>query len=262
MSEIIQRSITGHVARITLNRPQAGNALSIDMLAQLGAALDETEADTDAKVILLCAQGHIFCAGHDLKEMTAARAQADGGKAFFSHTMTSCSEVMQKIVSCKKPVIAVVQGMATAAGCQLVASCDLALGASEAKFATPGVHIGLFCSTPMVALSRNISRKHAMQMLLTGEAVSADEAEKWGLINAHVPKDMLEEEAQRWAENIASKPASTVRIGKSAFYQQAEMSLADAYHYAAQVMTDNMMEADAEEGISAFVEKRTARWQS
>ena len=194
--------------------------------------------------------------------MTAARAQADGGKAFFSQTMTSCSEVMQKIVSCKKPVIAVVQGMATAAGCQLVASCDLALGASEAKFATPGVHIGLFCSTPMVALSRNISRKHAMQMLLTGEAVSADEAEKWGLINAHVPKDMLEEEAQRWAENIASKPASTVRIGKSAFYQQAEMSLADAYHYAAQVMTDNMMEADAEEGISAFVEKRTARWQS
>lgn len=262
MSDILQLQQTGHITKLTLNRPQAGNSLSLEMLARLTEAFEKIADDSEIKAVQLLANGTIFCAGHDLKEMTAARAQADKGKAFFTETMTACSRLMQHIVHCPKPVIAVVQGIATAAGCQLVASCDLAIAAEEARFATPGVHIGLFCSTPMVALSRNLSRKHAMQMLLTGEMITAEQAEKWGLVNTTAKAEKLHALADAWAEKIASKPASTVRIGKSAFYQQAEMDMAEAYQFATQVMIDNMMEKDAEEGISAFLEKRTASWHS
>jgi len=250
------------IASLTLNRPESRNSLSIAMLDGLGDAFTRLSENPDVKVIILQANGPVFCAGHDLKELTAARSQADKGQAFFSQTMTKCSAVMQAIIACPKPVIAAVQGTATAAGCQLVATCDLAIAASHAHFATPGVHIGLFCSTPMVALSRNISHKKAMQMLLTGAMVSAEQAAEWGLINQAVPAGELQEAAMQYAQIIASKPASTVKIGKEAFYKQAEMGLAEAYEYAAAVMTHNMLEKDAEEGIGAFIEKRPPNWQS
>lgn len=262
MNEIINAQLENHILKLTLNRPKAGNALSLDMLTQLSDRFGKIAMDSTCKVVQIRANGHIFCAGHDLKEMTAARAKEDGGKAFFSETMTACAKLMQQIVHCPKPVIAVVQGTATAAGCQLVASSDLAVASQEATFATPGVHIGLFCSTPMVALSRNISRKQAMQMLLTGEAIPAETAEKWGLINAVTTAENLYQTADEWSEIIAQKPASTVRMGKSAFYHQAEMELAQAYAYTAQIMVENMMERDAAEGISAFMQKRPAQWQS
>ena len=250
------------IASLTLNRPESRNSLSIAMLDGLGDAFTRLSENPDVKVIILQANGPVFCAGHDLKELTAARSQADKGQAFFNRTMTKCSAVMQAIIACPKPVIAAVQGTATAAGCQLVATCDLAIAASHAHFATPGVHIGLFCSTPMVALSRNISHKKAMQMLLTGAMVSAEQAAEWGLINQAVPAGELQEAAMQYAQIIASKPASTVKIGKEAFYKQAEMGLAEAYEYAAAVMTHNMLEKDAEEGIGAFIEKRRPNWQS
>ena len=252
----------GGIASLTLNRPESRNSLSMAMLDGLAGAFARLSETPDVKVIILQANGPVFCAGHDLKELTAARSDADKGQAFFSQTMTKCSAVMQAIIACPKPVIAAVQGTATAAGCQLVATCDLAVAASHAHFATPGVHIGLFCSTPMVALSRNISRKKAMQILLTGEMVSADQAAEWGLINQAVPAEKLQEAAMQYAQIIASKPASTVKIGKEAFYKQAEMGLAEAYEYAAAVMTHNMLEKDAEEGIGAFIEKRPPNWQS
>jgi enoyl-CoA hydratase/carnithine racemase len=252
----------GTIATLTLNRPEARNSLSLAMLDALHDAIKRLSEDTRIKVVILSANGPVFCAGHDLKELTAARSQPDRGRAFFDKTMTKCSQVMQAIIACPKPVIASVQGTATAAGCQLVATCDLAVAAEEASFATPGVHIGLFCSTPMVALSRNVPRKKAMQMLLTGEMVSAQQAVEWGLLNQAVPLSELKPATIKMAELIASKPASTVKIGKEAFYKQAEMGLADAYNYAASVMTQNMLERDAEEGIGAFIEKRRPNWQS
>ena len=252
----------GTIATLTLNRPEARNSLSLAMLDALHDAIKRLSEDSLIKVVILSANGPVFCAGHDLKELTAARSQPDRGRAFFDKTMTKCSQVMQAIIACPKPVIASVQGTATAAGCQLVATCDLAVAAEEASFATPGVHIGLFCSTPMVALSRNVPRKKAMQMLLTGEMVSAQQAVEWGLSNQAVPLSELKPATIKMAELIASKPASTVKIGKEAFYKQAEMGLADAYDYAASVMTQNMLERDAEEGIGAFIEKRSPNWQS
>jgi enoyl-CoA hydratase/carnithine racemase len=252
----------GTIATLTLNRPEARNSLSLAMLDALHDAIKRLSEDTLIKVVILSANGPVFCAGHDLKELTAARSLPDRGRAFFDKTMTKCSQVMQAIIACPKPVIASVQGTATAAGCQLVATCDLAVAAEEASFATPGVHIGLFCSTPMVALSRNVPRKKAMQMLLTGEMVSAQQAVEWGLLNQAVPLSELKPATIKMAELIASKPASTVKIGKEAFYKQAEMGLADAYDYAASVMTQNMLERDAEEGIGAFIEKRSPNWQS
>ena len=252
----------GTIATLTLNRPEARNSLSLAMLDALHDAIKRLSEDSHIKVVILSANGPVFCAGHDLKELTAARSQPDRGRAFFDKTMTKCSQVMQAIIACPKPVIASVQGTATAAGCQLVATCDLAVAAEEASFATPGVHIGLFCSTPMVALSRNVPRKKAMQMLLTGEMVSAQQAVEWGLLNQAVPLSELKPATIKMAELIASKPASTVKIGKEAFYKQAEMGLADAYDYAASVMTQNMLERDAEEGIGAFIEKRSPNWQS
>ncbi|MEP4038026.1 enoyl-CoA hydratase [Pseudophaeobacter sp.] len=260
--EILQVSVTGAVATLTLNRPKARNSLSLAMLAALHEALQDWGARKDVKVLILAANGPVFCAGHDLKEMTAARAQEDGGKAFFQETMQACSAVMQAIVNCPKPVIAAVQGTATAAGCQLVASCDLAVAVEGAQFATPGVNIGLFCSTPMVALSRNLGRKQAMKMLLTGQMTDARTALEWGLISDITTAEDLMRETQAMAAQIASKSGRTLKIGKQAFYAQVEMPLDQAYAYATEVMVDNMMIADAKEGITAFLEKRAPQWDA
>lgn len=249
------------VALLTLNRPAARNALSLVMIETLHAAIAQLGADATISAIVLAAKGSVFSSGHDLKELTAHRADADKGLAFYTRAMTACAAMMQAIVACPKPVIAAVGGTATAAGCQLVATCDLAIAADTAQFCTPGVNIGLFCSTPMVALSRNIARKRAMQMLLTGELISAAEAVDWGLINRAVPAEYVLPDALRLAGEIAEKSPLTVAIGKSAFYAQAEMSLADAYDYAAKVMVENMMARDAEEGISAFLGKRKPEWK-
>ena len=253
---------TGSVLKLTLNRAGARNALSVALMGALQTALEEAAADKSVRVIVIAADGPAFSAGHDLKEMTARRADPDKGKAFFAALFTQCSKLMQTVVRHPKPVIAQIQGIATAAGCQLVASCDLAVASSAARFATPGVNIGLFCSTPMVALSRNVSRKHAMEMLLTGEMFSAEEARRIGLINRIAAPEALEAETMKLAELIATKPHGTLKIGKEAFYRQVEMPLSEAYDYASQVMTMNMLAAEAEEGIGAFVEKREPKWPS
>ena len=250
----------GSVLKLTLNRASARNALSVGLMGALQSALDEAAADKSVRVVIVAADGPAFSAGHDLKEMTARRADPDKGKAFFAALFTQCSKLMQTVVRHPKPVIAQIQGIATAAGCQLVASCDLAVASSAARFATPGVNIGLFCSTPMVALSRNVSRKHAMEMLLTGEMISAEEARRIGLINRISGPEALDAETMTHAELIAPKPHGTLKIGKEAFYRQVEMPLAEAYDYASQVMTMNMLAAEAEEGIGAFVEKREPKW--
>lgn len=249
------------VAVITMDRPASRNSLSLGMIDDLHGAISNLAADETVHAIVLAANGPVFCAGHDLKELTAHRSDADGGLAFFEDTMRRCSNLMQAIVACPKPVIAAVQGMATAAGCQLVATCDLAVAASSAKFCTPGVNIGLFCSTPMVALSRNVSRKHAMEMLLLGELLSAEDAAAYGLINRFVPDSDVKDAALSFAGKIAEKSPATVAIGKAAFYAQAEMSLAEAYAYASQIMVENMMARDAQEGIGAFLEKRKPKWK-
>ena len=249
------------VLRLTLNDARRRNALSEEMLQLLGQALAEAGQNPAVRVVVLDANGPAFCAGHDLKQLTAGRAAADGGRAYFAKIMGLCAQVMQAIVACPKPIIAEVAGVATAAGCQLVASCDLALAAEGAQFSTPGVNIGLFCSTPMVALSRNVAAKHAMEMLLMGEMVSAARAAEMGLVNRVVPAQALRAQTQSFAEKIASKSSLTLATGKGAFYAQAEMPLAQAYGYAAQVMVDNMLARDAEEGIGAFIEKRAPQWQ-
>lgn len=249
------------ILQLTLNDVSRRNALSEAMLGALGTAITEAGQNPAVRVIILAANGPAFCAGHDLKEMTAGRVSADGGKAYFAHIMSMCSGVMQGIVNCPKPVIAKVTGIATAAGCQLVASCDLAIAADTAQFSTPGVHIGLFCSTPMVALSRNVSNKHAMEMLLTGDMTPATRAAEIGLVNHAVPEDMLQEATLEMASKIASKSSMTLATGKRAFYAQREMPLAKAYDFASQVMVDNMLALDAEEGIRAFIEKREPQWQ-
>jgi len=250
----------GAVLRLTLNRTAARNALSQGLMAALQVALDTAAADKSVRTIVLGADGPSFSSGHDLKEMTARRTDADKGKAFFSALFLQCSKLMQTIVRHPKPVIAQIQGIATAAGCQLVASCDLAVASTAARFATPGVNIGLFCSTPMVALSRNVSRKQAMEMLLTGEMISAAEAQRIGLINRVVAPETLQAETTKLAQLIASKPHGTLKIGKEAFYRQIEMGLGDAYDYASRVMTENMLAAEAAEGIGAFIEKREPKW--
>lgn len=259
-ADLVQCETLGAVARLTMNRPQARNSLSLAMLDRLHSAIYALGNDNSIHVIILTGNGPAFCAGHDLKEITAARATEDGGRAFFEKTISACARLMQAIVTCPKPVIAQVQGIATAAGCQLVTSCDLAIASDTARFATPGVNIGLFCSTPMVALSRNVSRKAAMEMLLTGDMIDADTALKYGLLNRVVAPDELVAATTALAEKIASKAPATLRIGKEAFYAQAEMGLSDAYRYASDVMVMNMMEPDAKEGIGAFIEKRGPRW--
>ncbi|MDE1985631.1 MAG: enoyl-CoA hydratase [Alphaproteobacteria bacterium] len=253
---LVLSSQSGPVLRLAMNRPTARNALSEGLMTALQAALDTAAGDAAVRVVVLAAEGPAFCAGHDLKEMTAHRQSADKGAAAFAALFAQCARLMQTIVRLPKPVIAQVHGVATAAGCQLVASCDLAVASAAASFATPGVNIGLFCSTPMVALSRNLSRKHAMEMLLTGEAVSAAQAWHLGLVNRVAEPETLEAETMVLAAQIASKPRATVKLGKEAFYRQLERGLADAYDYAARVMTENMLHSEAEEGIAAFLNKR------
>ena len=260
-SPILLRETVGSIAVLTLNRPAARNSLSEAMIADLHAALKEIADDKAVRALVITANGPAFSAGHDMKELTARRSDADRGRAYFAHVMNACSAMMQAIVHLPKPVVAAVQGIATAAGCQLVASCDLAVASEAASFATPGVDIGLFCSTPMVALSRNVPRKQAMEMLLTGEPISAETAKQIGLINRVVAAGTERDAAIALANTVALKSAYTVKLGKEAFYRQAEMSLADAYRYTAEVMTENMMARDAEEGIGAFIEKRAPKWQ-
>jgi enoyl-CoA hydratase/carnithine racemase len=248
------------VLLITLARPDRRNSLSKAMLDALQAAIADAAADPAVRAVVLAAEGPVFCAGHDLKELTAHRADADRGRAFTEKLMRLCATVMQAIVRCPKPVIAAVQGTASAAGCQLVATCDLAVASETAQFCTPGVNIGLFCSTPMVALTRNVSRKRAMEMLLLGEMLPAREAAEYGLVNRVVAPDKVLDEALALAALIASKPPVTVATGKEAFYKQIEMPLAEAYDYAACVMVENMLHAESKEGIGAFLEKRPADW--
>jgi enoyl-CoA hydratase/carnithine racemase len=255
------REDRGPVAVLTLNRPSARNSLSEPLIAALHGALDAIAHDPTVRAVVLAARGPAFCAGHDLKELTARRAEPDGGRGYFQTLMTACSAAMQAIVTLPKPVIAAVQGVATAAGCQLVASCDLAVASEQASFATPGVDIGLFCSTPMVALSRNVPRKQAMEMLMTGEPIGAARAREIGLVNRVVPAGTELAAAIDLAELIARKSAATLRLGKQAYHRQADMSLVDAYAFACEVMTENMMLADAREGIGAFIEKRAPVWR-
>ena len=257
---ILLRETVDSIAVLTLNRPAARNSLSEGLIAELHAALDEIHDDRRVRAVVIAANGPAFSAGHDMKELTARRTDADRGRAYFAQIMDACSAMMQAVVHLPKPVVAAVQGIATAAGCQLVASCDLAVASEVAGFATPGVDIGLFCSTPMVALSRNIPRKQAMEMLLTGEPISAATAQAIGLVNQVVAAGTERDAAIALAQKVALKSAYTVKLGKEAFYRQAEMNLADAYRYAAQVMTENMLARDAEEGIGAFIEKREPKW--
>ena len=260
-SPILSRESKGSIGVLTLNRPAARNSLSEALIAELHAALNDYAENKSIRAVVIAAEGVAFSAGHDLKELIAHRGDADHGRAYFAKLMTACSAMMQAIVHLPKPVVAAVQGVATAAGCQLVATCDLAVASEAATFATPGVDIGLFCSTPMVALSRNVSRKHAMEMLLTGEPIGAATAKDIGLVNRVVPAGAELDAAIALAEKVALKSAYTVKIGKAAFYRQAEMNLADAYSFAAEVMIENMMARDAEEGICAFIEKREPKWQ-
>ena len=249
------RSDEDGVAVLTLNTPRSMNVLSEAMLAALSEAFDEIAGDRSVKAVILRSAGEHFCAGHNLKEMTARRSDADGGFQYFQDLFASCSAMMLRVVRLPQPVIAEVKGIATAAGCQLVASCDLAVAAEDASFATSGVNIGLFCSTPMVALSRNVPRKMAMEMLLLGEFLPAARVAQMGLVNRVVPRDALEATSMEMARVIAEKSPAAVKVGKRAFYEQAEMPLEEAYAFAGRVMAENMMARDAEAGIGAFTRK-------
>jgi enoyl-CoA hydratase/carnithine racemase len=260
--QILQREDISGIAVLTLNRPAARNSLSEALLASLSDTLTDIAHDRNVRVVIITANGPAFSAGHDLKELNARRTDSDRGRAYFGHIMGLCSRMMQQIVTLPQPVIAAVQGTATAAGCQLVASCDLAVASSAAKFATPGVNIGLFCSTPMVALTRNVPRKNAMEMLLTGDLIAAGDAARIGLVNHVVEPGTEREAALELAKKITAKSALTLKIGKEAFYRQIEMPIADAYRYASEVMVENMMARDAEEGISAFIDKRRPNWEN
>jgi enoyl-CoA hydratase/carnithine racemase len=258
---ILLREDVDDVAILTLNRPAARNSLSEAMLEALGESLTAVADQHSIRAVIITANGPAFSAGHDLKELNARRSDPDRGRAYFKYIMDLCSGVMQQVVTLPQPVIAAVQATATAAGCQLVASCDLAVASRAAKFATPGVNIGLFCSTPMVALSRNVPRKNAMEMLLTGEMISAEDAARIGLVNHVVVAGSERDAALTLARKITAKSALTVKIGKEAFYRQIEMPLADAYRYTSEVMVENMLARDAEEGIGAFIEKREPKWE-
>ena len=259
---ILLKELMGNgICRLTLNDANRRNTLSEEMMAKLKSLLTDASENNNIRVVIIAGNGPAFCSGHDLKQMTAGRDSDDQGLAYFKKVFASCSELMQMIVEHPKPIIAEVSGVAAAAGCQLVACCDLAVAGKSARFITPGVNIGLFCSTPMVALSRNLSNKAAMEMLLTGEMVSADKAEHIGLINRVTEDDALAQETIALAELIASKSSLTLKIGKEAFYKQKEMPLSEAYDYASKVMVDNMLEHDAKEGIGSFLEKREPKWQ-
>lgn len=257
--DLILSSLSDGVLRLTLNNLPA-NALSIEVMTLLLAHLAKAKEDKAVRVIILASAAKIFSAGHDLKELTAHRQDPDQGRAFFENTFSLCAELMVAITKLPKPVIAEVDGLATAAGCQLVSTCDLAICTDTSTFCTPGVNIGLFCSTPMVAITRAAHRKQAMEMLLTGETIDASTAKDFGIINRIVPKQYLTQVVNKYAAVIASKSAKVLKTGKEAFYAQAEMSLEDAYAYTGRIMADNMGFKDAEEGIGAFLEKRHAHW--
>jgi enoyl-CoA hydratase/carnithine racemase len=258
---VLLREGVGAVAVLTLNRPKIRNTLSEAMLSALSEAFTAIANDRKVRAVVITAKGPAFSGGHDLKELTARRTDPDGGRAYFREIMLTCSAMMQQIVHLPQPVIAAVQGTATAAGCQMVASCDLAVASEAAKFGVSGINAGLFCSTPMAPLSRNVARKHAMEMLLTGDLISAQDAFRIGLVNRVVPAASELDAALALARKIAGKSAHVVKIGKQAFYRQLEMGLDEAYRYTAEVMVENMMARDAEEGISAFVEKRAPKWE-
>ncbi len=257
---MLEREDRGAVRHLRMNVPERLNALSDAMIAALQGELDALEHDPAIRVVVLSGAGRAFCAGHDLKEMTAARQSEDGGAAVYADLFDRCARMMTTLQSIPQPVIAKVHGLATAAGCQLVASCDLAVAAEGTKFGVNGVNIGLFCSTPMVALSRNVPRKHSFEMLVTGEFIEADRAREIGLVNRVVPVSDLDAEAERLAEVIARKLGSAVKIGKRAFYDQVQMPIDAAYRYTGEVMVENMLNRDTEEGISAFLEKRSPNW--
>ena len=257
---ILERNDKNAVAHLHMTAPERLNALSDEMLAALQSQLDELRETSSVRAVILSGAGKAFCAGHDLKQMTAGRQAEDGGKAYFKDLFDRCAHMMQSIRALPQPVIAQVHGIATAAGCQMVASCDLAFAAQGTRFGVNGVNIGLFCSTPMVALSRNIPRKQAFEMLTTGSFIQADRAQELGLINRSVPFDDLAKETQDLAETIAAKLGAAVKIGKSAFYEQMDMSLAEAYEFTGNVMVENMLYRDTEDGIAAFLDKRTPVW--
>lgn len=257
---ILIRTDAASIARLTLNNPGALNALSDDMLAALKSEFARLAEDANIRAVVLAGNGKAFCAGHDLKEMQAARAGADKGRAYFLDLFARCGEVMQMIPALPQPVIAEVHGIATAAGCQLVASCDMAVAAEGTRFGVNGVNIGLFCSTPMVALSRNVPRKQAFEMLTTGEFIDAARAREVGLVNRVVAHEALTDEAMALAGVVAAKLTAAVKIGKRAFYDQIGMSLADAYDHTGRVMAENMMYRDTAEGVQAFIEKRKPDW--
>lgn len=258
--DILIREDLGPITRLTLNMPGALNALSDGMLARLKEELTDLMGSKTQRVVILRGVGKAFCAGHDLKEMRAKRQAPDKGAVALRDLFNRCGEIMQMIPRLPQPVIAQVHGIATAAGCQLVASCDMAIAADDTRFGVNGVNIGLFCSTPMVALSRNIPRKQAMEMLTTGRFILADRAEALGLINRSVHADRLEDEVMDMAQTVADKLGSAVRIGKRAFYDQIQMNLSQAYDYTGAVMVENMLDDDTAEGIDAFIEKRVPDW--
>lgn len=251
----------GAIAHLTLNSPGNLNALSDAMLAALKSEFARLSEDRDIRVVTLSGTGKAFCAGHDLKEMQAARQSEDNGRAYFADLFSRCTEVMTAIRDLPQPVIAAPHGIATAAGCQLVASCDMAVAAHGTRFGVNGVNIGLFCSTPMVALSRNIPRKQAFEMLTTGQFIETDRAQELGLINRAVPMEDLEAETMALAETVAAKLGSAVRIGKRAFYEQLELGIDAAYAHTGEVMVENMLDRDTDEGINAFLAKRPPDWQ-
>lgn len=258
---VLSRADEKGVTTLTLDDPTSRNSLSEAMLSALGAELDAIADDKAVRAVVIAATGPVFCSGHNLKEMTARRRDGDRGRAYFAELMARCAGVMTRIVRLPQPVIAAVEGTATAAGCQLVASCDLAVAGTEARFCTPGVHLGLFCSTPMVALSRSVGRKHAMEMLLLGEMQPASEAYRFGLVNRVVAAGSALATATDMARTIAAKSTLTVKIGKRAFSEQLEMGLDAAYAHASAVMVENMLARDAEEGIAALLDKRQPSWE-
>ena len=260
MSNLIIEDLKDSILKITLNNPTQQNTLSLQFINDLKKIFENADSNDEIKVIILSSSGKVFSAGHNLKEIKSHRQDKDQGLQFFKDLINSCSDLMLKITNNSKPVIAEVNGIATAAGCQLVASCDLAYASQVSKFATPGVNIGLFCSTPMVALSRVVKNKHSMEMLLTGDFIDAEKAKSIGLINNYFSVDELVNKTREMAIKIANKSSQTLKIGKKAFYNQTEMTISDAYKYASEIMIDNMMNHDSEEGIAAFLEKRKPNW--
>lgn len=257
---LLERCDTNAVAYLQMNAPERLNALSDEMLAALQEQINNLQDDRTIRAVVISGAGKAFCAGHDLKQMTAGRQSEDGGKAYFADLFARCAKVMTGLTRLPQPVIAQVHGIATAAGCQMVASCDMAVAAEGTRFGVNGVNIGLFCSTPMVALSRNIPRKKAFEMLTTGQFIEADQAETLGLINRVVPGESLAAETVALAEQVAGKLGAAVKIGKEAFYDQIDMDLDAAYAHTGQVMVENMLYRDTEEGISAFLDKRPPNW--